>query len=1008
MNHNIIYAAIGNFWKLHSNSDVFNTIFDSIGAAAVEARLSLDQVNDSLSIEKCPVFFEKTWLYRKPERWYDTGGFHQHYFEEFISTGQTAFNFSVPLKDIDIFYNGQKLNAEDDFITTSTGITFPYTVPAGAAVSVYGHRILEVLFTTTYVEYTGVINPLSVEFNLSTWDITALTVFTGTTITIKSGTFYKGENLRIVEGALTEDVFVSANNTQVVVAGAYTAPTIYRVLDMKIPKDSARLVDGDVVEFDELLPAGIYFRISDDLGGETITVTQRAQSFKANRAYNENTYVITILGGAITTTALTISASGASIVSMLTGFNPNVNAVIYAEYVDEHTHLKYSETVVVATSRITIDFDVETDQPHKVFVNGLILDSREYRWLSTRMIEFWDHISGMAYSVQPSDKISVFASSSTAYRYHLHVRNEFVVQTSERSFDLTHHGSPETFPAETYIGGQLEDSYFTDDDSMINFVQTVSSGHRIYVDIPALDYPYYTEVDDDIDNSYYTDTGIPRSFLYKAEEIRTGILSGSSEPWVEPTTVPTDEGFTIRFIQEPAYVRLLSFNNMEEVWFKDAYVVEYTVYDVFGIVFDLPLTNSQAFKSSVMALMEGMWKGSQLYTIDNFANIIFGSDFTLTQGEVLTSRAGDTVQTTGSTYSSPDDLPFRMKPVFNKHHAFTEYFKHVDPGDYLALFAQNHSSDYQLSNTLDEMVDTTIEGTMTSLTQNTLGYYIIEDTTVDFTLGPDGEVWVGDRIYFKHVSGTTTIEYYSVVIEVVDQHTLVVDPATDYMSYYKHASISSNIYRIYARKTSRMNSGQHLDQAYDVTTINTALGGVLPFMNTYELALPCLLGESTAQKMCKTFLTNIVPAFSAYEVYTDVGIDEGDLTDLASAIKADVLSGADTIAFIDIGNGGDAEPISKADTGQRVAPVSTETSIRSRISRLNIDWVQDMTTYKNFIAATNPQQLNDRPFNEVALIANSGRMLAHWVFERTSNGRAKKYTKTDLLWLIYTWKMTGV
>ena len=1003
MNHNIIYSAIGTFWKLHENSTVFNTIFDGLAAAAVEARLALDQVNDSIAVETCPVYFEKTWLYRKPERWHDTGGFHEHYAQEFVSAGQKVFTYNYPLKEIDIFYNGQKLSNDDDIVTTSTTVTFSYTVPAGAVVKVYGHRILEEPLTSTQATYSGVVNELSIEFRLTVWDITNLTSLTGTILTLKGNTFYKGETLRIVEGALTEDISVITDTTQLTTKNTYTTPTIYRVLDLILPADSVRLIDGNIVEFDSLVPPGVYFRIADALGGQTTTITRRGQRFKVDRVYSSTSYTITILGGTIQDVG-----NAASTITIATAFNSKVAVTLYAEFMDNHTHVRDQVPITESTTRITITNPVILTRPYKIFVNGTLLEFAAYRWISFTEIEFTDPLTSRPYPVQPDDVVTVFINTNTSTQYHVHVRNEFVVKTSERSFMLTHHGSPLYFPSETFIGGKLTESYFTDENNIITFIQTVDTGHRIFVDIPALDYPYYTEVDDDIDSSYYRDTGTPSSYLFKAEELRSGILTGDSEIWLDQDVVPVDHGFTIQLIAEPAKIKVSSFTLMEELWFKDAYVVEYTVHDVFGMLFDLPKINTVVYKNSVMALMEGMWKGSQDYTIINFANIIFGSEYTLTVDEILTSRSGDAVTTTGGSYTAPADIPFREKPIFGKHHAFSEYFSKVDPGDYLAIFAQNHSDDYVLSNTLDSKDDATITGALTAITQNTQGYYVLTDTSTNFTLGDDGEVWVGDRIYFRHVTGTSTIEYYSIVIEVIGDHTLVVDPATDFMAYYTHASTSTNIYRAYSRKTTRMDSGQHLDQAYNLDPINTALQGVLPFMNVYKLNLQCLLDKELQQRLCGIFLGKITPAFSAPEVYANIDVDQGSLTELSASIIADVIAGTETIAFIDVGDGGDADPISKADTGIRVAPVSSETKIRNRISRLNIDWVKSSTGFKEFIAVVDPGQLN-RSFNEIALITNSGKMLSHHVFEPESlNGRAKKYIKTSLLWVIYTWKITGV
>jgi len=120
-------------------------------------------------------------------------------------------------------------------------------------------------------------------------------------------------------------------------------------------------------------------------------------------------------------------------------------------------------------------------------------------------------------------------------------------------------------------------------------------------------------------------------------------------------------------------------------------------------------------------------------------------------------------------------------------------------------------------------------------------------------------------------------------------------------------------------------------------------------------------------------------------------------------------------AFIYVGSGGDLNPITKTDTGERVAPVSTETEIRSLLYEAPILLTKSEklpTTAPEantvvFRAAINPPSFSSIDINELALVTGVGDMVAHWVSpEIAPRDRATKYKKTNLLWMIIEWAIT--
>jgi hypothetical protein len=109
---------------------------------------------------------------------------------------------------------------------------------------------------------------------------------------------------------------------------------------------------------------------------------------------------------------------------------------------------------------------------------------------------------------------------------------------------------------------------------------------------------------------------------------------------------------------------------------------------------------------------------------------------------------------------------------------------------------------------------------------------------------------------------------------------------------------------------------------------------------------------------------------------------------------------------IGIGDGGDLEQDAKIDSGARVAPAATDTEIRSAVSKVPITQVEVDATNPNkitYIAVAKPTEAVTPSINELTLESANGTLISHFVTESDSTGRARKYPKSSLEYLIIRW-----
>lgn len=113
------------------------------------------------------------------------------------------------------------------------------------------------------------------------------------------------------------------------------------------------------------------------------------------------------------------------------------------------------------------------------------------------------------------------------------------------------------------------------------------------------------------------------------------------------------------------------------------------------------------------------------------------------------------------------------------------------------------------------------------------------------------------------------------------------------------------------------------------------------------------------------------------------------------------------LAYIGIGDGGDLDAVLHNDTGARVAPVSTETEIRSLVESVPIMLTNQVGDDITYTALARPEQANSDDINEFALLSNDGSMFAHFVTEEVAPlGRATKYPKKSWHYVAVRWTIT--
>jgi hypothetical protein len=112
--------------------------------------------------------------------------------------------------------------------------------------------------------------------------------------------------------------------------------------------------------------------------------------------------------------------------------------------------------------------------------------------------------------------------------------------------------------------------------------------------------------------------------------------------------------------------------------------------------------------------------------------------------------------------------------------------------------------------------------------------------------------------------------------------------------------------------------------------------------------------------------------------------------------------------YISVGSGGDLDQSSGLDTGARVGPAITDTGMRSTVARIPITTTED-GAYSNewsYVAVARPHEAISPLLNEFGVESADGTLISHFVAAEDATGRATRYCKTSLEYLVIRWTYT--
>lgn len=113
-------------------------------------------------------------------------------------------------------------------------------------------------------------------------------------------------------------------------------------------------------------------------------------------------------------------------------------------------------------------------------------------------------------------------------------------------------------------------------------------------------------------------------------------------------------------------------------------------------------------------------------------------------------------------------------------------------------------------------------------------------------------------------------------------------------------------------------------------------------------------------------------------------------------------------AFITLGAGGDHQQDARIDVSERVGPEVTDTYVRHPLYRIPIISTEngDDSLQWSFVAVAKPHEAISPIINELGLESRNGTLLSHYVTDADASGRATKYCKTSLEYLVIRWHYT--
>ena len=113
-------------------------------------------------------------------------------------------------------------------------------------------------------------------------------------------------------------------------------------------------------------------------------------------------------------------------------------------------------------------------------------------------------------------------------------------------------------------------------------------------------------------------------------------------------------------------------------------------------------------------------------------------------------------------------------------------------------------------------------------------------------------------------------------------------------------------------------------------------------------------------------------------------------------------------SYISVGSGGDLAQATNLDTGSRVGPAVTDMAMRSTVARIPITTTEDgaFTNEWSYVAVARPHEAISPLLNEFGVESANGTLISHFIAPEDTTGRATRYCKTSLEYLVIRWTYT--
>lgn len=912
---------IPSYWRdYYANKDQVVRFWEAMLGVLDDDWANLEQLNDASTVDKCPTFTYHTYVHRELENWKSYGLPHLHNHVEFISAaGQTDFYLGTwpDPKNAQIFVDGKEIDMVSDpfILTLEEDPTQPsinpsggrlifdspralnsnigvftdrelyyqeLEVPAGGLPSVVFPAVIDstsvrvVLKKVKMYGQPGTVNTLALDTTdpletIVSWHKADPTV-TDTRI------FYAGERFEIRDGVTMESILIQSDCDSFAISPVTPATTvIYKSLDLDIT-DGQIAMSGYILRASgQSFPVGTRVRVTDEYGSESELTTEVVDAIEFTRSFGISE--VFAYGSKI----IDAYTSNDNELTFFRSFNEGIVVLVEAAYYVNNDHAEYHEIIAAPTNKVSVPTTrpfaltaglIENPFfPVQLFVNGILMHPDKYTFLSTTTIEL---IAPLVFAT--GTDVSIYYVDQEDIVPHKHVEDRFAVKVPANAFELSDIFS-DRFTQYVSVDGVLVANtalrWFTPDGLFLNFDYRIPTGGIVKARGARQSFSYYHDIDTELIRAAYLQDGIDQ----KTSTIPAG--------W--ETQLAWGVGFTINdgLLESDAII--------ENAWFKDAYVDDETGYNNYGKLIGFYRETSDEYMRILRALFAGSYMGSQPQTVENFVNIILGSQY-LDKQRTIESIDGLTVNTVGASYSLDPRVPERVEAskTYERFYAVSDFAQIIDDWesfDLLPIMAEQFSPDYGFAKTLDNHVLKIRDGLACEYNRKTQQ---IEDSNQDFY---DWEVWIGDLIAVYPTSAPLVPIYGRVTSVSRNSLGVVLNLGNTTTAYgqgwfgqytYGGATIYDQIdsYKIWARETSRIDTYEFLDQARseEVEYLSTRFTDLLgPFVFLVKMRWVDFDGQALDD--VAAFLNRSKPHDTQYLGYTEVYDDSG----LADSLEGDVV-----------------------------------------------------------------------------------------------------------------------